>query len=64
MNLFVLWSIIWEIQDFFVHTAEIKGNQKGLVTFYKILFCVQQNKVIWKGVRMMTEFISSNFQAV
>ncbi len=52
MNFFLLWNIIWEIQDIFVHTAEIKGNQNGLVTFYKILFCVQQKKVIWKDMRV------------
>ncbi len=26
----------------FVYTVDIKGNQNGLVTFYKNLFCVQQ----------------------
>ncbi len=38
--------------DIFVYTGEIKGNQKGLVTFYKIVFCVQQKKVIWNDMMM------------
>ncbi len=29
MNFFLLWNVIWEIQDIFVHTVEIKGNQNG-----------------------------------
>ncbi len=70
MNFFLLWNIIWEIQEMFVHTVEIKGNQNVLVTFYKILFCVQQKKVSHTGLEwyeseeMITEFISSNFPAV
>ncbi len=65
MNFFVLWNIIWEIQELFVNTVEIKGNQKGLVTFYKILFCVQQSRLEGhEGDRKMTEFFSSNFPAV
>ncbi len=68
MNLFLLGNIIGEIQDIFIHTVEIKGNQNGLVTFYKMLFCVQQKKVIWNDMRvrkcLMTECISCNFPAV
>ncbi len=53
----------------FVHTVEIKGNQNVLVTFYKILFCVQQKKVSHTGLEyeseeIITKFISSNFPAV
>ncbi len=40
MNFLFLWNIILEIQDISVNTVEIKGNQNGLVKFYKILFCV------------------------
>ncbi len=40
MNFLFLWNIIWEIQDISVNTVEIKGNQNGLVKFYKMLFCV------------------------
>ncbi len=65
MNLFILWNIIWEIQEMFVHTVEIKSNQNGLVTFYKIVFCVQQEKAVWNDMRKFkTEFFSSNFSAV
>ncbi len=49
------------------HTVEIKSNQNGLVTLFKIFFCVQQKKVVWNDMRVekiMTAFISSNFQAV
>ncbi len=49
MNFFLLWNIIFYI---FVHKVEIKGNQNGLVTFYKIFFCVQQKKVVWKDMRV------------
>ncbi len=52
MKFFLLWSIIWEIQEMFVHTVEIKGNQNGLVTFYKIFFYVQQKKGIWNNMRV------------
>ncbi len=58
------------MQDIFVHTVEIKGNQNGLVTFYKIFFCVLQKKVSHTGLKrhegeeMMTEFISNTFPAV
>ncbi len=52
MNVYLLWNIIWEIQDIFVHTVKIKSNQNGLVTFYKILFCVKQKKVIWNDMRV------------
>ncbi len=68
MNLFLLWNIIWEIQYIFVHTIEIKGNQKGLVTFYKILLLCSTEEIHLErhdeGEDMMTEFISSNFPAV
>ncbi len=70
INVFLLWNIIWEIQEMFVHTVEIKGNLNILVKFYTIFFCVQQKKVSHTGLEwdeseeMITEFISSNFPAV
>ncbi len=47
----------------FVHTVEIKSNQNGLVTFYKIfLLCsTEESNLQWhEGEEMMTEFISCN----
>ncbi len=35
-----------------VHTVEIKSNQNGLVTLFKIFFCVQQKKVVWNDMRV------------
>ncbi len=60
MNFLLLWNIIWEIQKMFVHTAEIKGNQNGLVTFYKMLFFVQQKKVIWNDMRVRLFYVTKN----
>ncbi len=37
---------------FFCPYSRIKGNQNGLVTFYKIFFCVQQKKVVWNDMRV------------
>ncbi len=67
MHFFLLWNIIWEIQEMFVHTVEIKGKLNGLVTFYKkvILCSTEESHLEWhEGEEMMTEFISSNFPAV
>ncbi len=75
-NFFLLWNTIWEIQDIFVHTVEIKGNQNGLVTFYKILFCVPQSAIselslslflsvcVCVGVRVMCACLCASIKAV
>ncbi len=31
---------------------EIKSDKNGLVTFYKIFFCVQHKKVVWDDMRV------------
>ncbi len=51
-NLYEFLSSVEHNFYIFVHTVEIKGNQNGLVTFYKIFFCVQQKKVIWNDMRV------------
>ncbi len=62
-----VWIISSVEQENFVHTVEIKGNQNGLVTLYKIfLLCSteESNLERHEGEEMMTEFISCNFPAV
>ncbi len=48
------------MQEIFVHTVEIKGNQNDLVSFYKIVFCVQQKKVIWNDMKVRLFNVTKN----
>ncbi len=65
MSLFC--GIFEKFKNCFVHTVEIKGNQKDLVTFYKIfILCSTHLSRLERheGDRMMTEFINRKSSAV
>ncbi len=64
MHFFLLWNIICEIQEMFVHTVEIKSNLNILVKFYKIFFCVQQKKVIQVWNDMKVKKLSPNLLTI